>query len=116
MSGFGNPGTTFPAGAPIVLNGGSNTSGLTAPSTTTPSSGSPFTPSATTDSFLLVPIVATTTGTVTITVGGVTYVPVSNLVALSEPTFTLPVRAGQSVTITTTGTTVVIGTCTIVPH
>jgi hypothetical protein len=66
--------------------------------------------------FLLVPIAATTTGTVTITVGGVTYVPSSALVALSEPTFTIPVRKGQAVTITVTGTTVAIGTCTVVPH
>ena len=114
MSGFSNPASSFTS--VVSLNGGTDTSGLTAPSTATPSSGSPFTPSTTTDTLVLVPINATTVGTVTITVGGVTYVPVSNLVALSEPTFTIPVRKGQAVTITITGVTVAIGTCTIIPH
>lgn len=116
MSGFSNPPSGAAPGNAFTLPAGSDTSGSTAPSTASPVSGTPFTPSSASDVFLLVPVAATTTGTVTISVGGVTYVPVSNLVALSEPTFTIPVRKGQAVTITVTGTTVAIGTCTIVPH
>lgn len=116
MSGFTNPPSSSNPSAPFALAGGTDTSGAAAPSTASPSTGTPFTPSTVSDVFLLVPINATTTGTVTITVGGVTYVPASNLVALSEPTFTIPVRRNQPVTITVTGTTVTIGTCTVVPH
>lgn len=113
MAGFKNPGSSF---STITLSTGTDTSSLAAPTTTTPSSGVGFTPSTTTDSTVLIPINATTVGTVAITVGGVTYVPTSNLVALSEPTFTVPVRRNQSVVVTITGTTVAIGLCTIVPH
>lgn len=116
MSGFSNPPSGAASGNAFTLPAGTDTSSATAPSTVSPSSGTPFTPSTLSDVFLLVPIAATTTGTVTITVGGVTYVPSSALVALSEPTFTIPVRKGQAVTITVTGTTVAIGTCTVVPH
>jgi len=102
--------------ATLTLTIGTDTSQLAAPTTTTPTSGVGFTPSTTTDSTVLIPVNATTVGTVAITVGGVTFVPTSNLVALSEPTFTVPVRRNQVVVVTITGTTVAIGLCTIVPH
>jgi hypothetical protein len=88
-------------------------------STPSPVSGTAFTPNANTDCTLYIPIVATTTGTVTITMGPTTGaertpVPTSNLVALSEPTYMLRVPQGWKVIITITGITVSIGGCTAV--
>lgn len=96
------------------------TSTATGAAVTTPvvSSGAAFIPSATLDTMVYIPIAATTTGTVKITYGPSTGaentpVPTSNLVALSEPAFTLRVPAGWKVVVTIVGTTVAIGTVTV---
>lgn len=107
------------AGAPTFTIG---TDTSTAAVATTPAvtSGVGFIPSALADTMVYVPVAATTTGTVTITMGPTTGaentpVPASNLVALSEPCFTLRVPAGWTVIVTKTGTTVAIGTVTAIP-
>ncbi len=109
----------FDSTVPIwPMSGGSDTTGIAAFTTATPSSGVAFTPLATSDSIVYIPVAATTTGTVTITMGPSTgaenpVVPSSNLVALSEPTFTLLVPKNWKVVVTKTGTTVAIGTVNI---
>lgn len=101
-----------------VIQGVTNTAPVVAFTTASPSSGAAFTPLSTSDATVYIPVAATTTGTVKVTMGPSTgaentIVPVSNLVALSEPTFTVRVPLGWKVVITITGTTVVIGTVTI---
>jgi hypothetical protein len=109
-------GTDYKIIASYEIN--ANTSEFVAFSTASPSSGSAFTPTSVGDSVVYIPIAATTTGTVTITMGPSTgaehtIVPSSNVAAASEPTFTLRVPAAWKVVVTITGTTVSIGTATI---
>jgi hypothetical protein len=104
----------------VPISQSPGTSGLVTTLTLTPSSGASFVPNLYVPTNVYVPVAATTSGTVKITMGPSsgtenTPVPVSNLVALSEPTFTLArVPAGWKVIVTITGTTVAIGTVTVV--
>ncbi len=100
---------------------GTGTNTATGAGATTPvvSSGVAFTPSTTLDTMVYVPVAATTTGTVKITMGPSTGaentpIPTSALVASSEPTLSLRVPGGWKVVVTITGVTVTIGTVTVV--
>ena len=99
---------------------GSSTEYSAIPSNPAVSSGVAFQPNSFgIDVMLYVPIAATTTGTVTITMGPTTggehtIVPTSGLVAGSEPTFTIRVPGSWHVIVTVAGVTVAIGTVTIV--
>lgn len=110
------PAVTATTATTALSSDSSTTAAVTTPAV---SSGAAFTPSTTKDTQVYIPIAATTTGTVTITMGPSTGtentpVPVSNLVAASEPVFTLRVPKGWKVIVTKTGTTVAIGTVTVV--
>lgn len=104
-------------GVPTFTHG-TDTSGAAAFTTAAPTSGVAFTPLATSDATVYIPVIATTAGTVKITMGASTgaenpVVPVSNMVAQSEPTFTLLVPKNWKVIVTITGVTTAIGTVNI---
>jgi hypothetical protein len=103
----------------VGMDAGSNTGDFATFTTNAAvSSGVAFTPLATSDSVIYVPVNATTAGTVVITMGPSTgaenaVIPTSNIVALSEPVYTLRVPMNWKVIVTKAGTTVVIGTVNI---
>jgi hypothetical protein len=97
-----------------------NTANSTVPATFSPASGTPFEPNANQNSFVSCPVAFTTSGTVSVTITD----PNSNAYALDTSeampagsTYRISqlVPAGWTMTISTTGTTVAIGTATAVP-
>ena len=100
-----------------VNTGGSNTSGSTTITTPTVTSGNAFTPSATRNTAVYIPIIATTAGTYKVTYGPSTgaenQINSGNLVALQEVVVTVICPATWKVVVTITGTTVAIDTVSV---
>lgn len=95
---------------PITASGGVNSSGHGAFTSPAITSGVAFTPNASFDCFVMVTLIATTVGTLTITYGPSTgaentWLPVITVTAGSGETVGLYVPAGWKVVATDTGTT-----------
>ena len=99
---------------------GCNQNTIIAPSNPSISSGGGFIPSQYQDCDLYVPVVATTAGTVTITMGPATGAeqtpyPSQRLLLGGDQTLPVHVPAGWTVIATVTGVTVTFGTATVIP-
>jgi hypothetical protein len=102
--------TTGSFSGPVTASGGINSAGHGAFSTVSPTSGVAFTPNASFDCYVMILLIATTVGTLTVTYGPSTgaentWLPVITVTAGSAESVGMYVPAGWKVVATDTGTT-----------